>query len=118
MVNIDQLVNQAKILLSKSEYDNKLLNLDSLEKIIYLYFSKDIPVVKDEHAIYWEFLELDNYFLKALEPKIELAEGGIIWIEKTKAATLIDVDTGKLKLNQNVDMLAFCKKIFFPSIFK
>ncbi|MDC0227787.1 ribonuclease E/G [Alphaproteobacteria bacterium] len=107
---------QAKILFSNSEYYSKLVNLDHLEKIIYLHFSKDIPVVKDEHAIYWEFLELDNYFLKALEPKVELDEGGIIWIEKTKAATLIDIDTGKLKLNLNLDMLAFCKKIFFRCI--
>ena len=107
---------QAKILSSNSEYGNELVNLDNLEKIIYLYFTKDIPVVKDEHAIYWEVLELDNCFLKALEPKIELDEGGIIWIEKTKAATLIDIDTGKIKLNNNVETLDFCKKVFVRCI--
>ena len=62
--------------------------------------------------MYWEILELDNCFLKALQPKVELNEGSILWIEKTKAATIIDIDTGKFKMNTDEDMLVFCKKVF------
>ena len=34
--------------------------------------------------------------------------GGLIWIEKTKAATLIDIDSEKLKLNTAEQLYDFC----------
>ena len=53
----------------------------------------------DKYAVYWDQLNLDQCFLEALQPKVNITDGGLIWIEKTKAATLIDIDTQKLIFN-------------------
>jgi len=47
-----------------------------------------------------------------LQPKVNITGGGLVWIEKTKAATLIDIDTQKLILNSDEDMFDFCKKAY------
>ena len=104
---------QARILLANS---TKYENLDDVQRIIDLFFTKNIPVIEDLYAIYWDILDLDKDFIRALQPKIELNDGGLIWIEKTRAATLIDIDTHKLLLNSEEEILEFCKKAFVRCI--
>ena len=103
---------QAKLLVPNSEFEEKLSSLDQIQKIIFLYFTIGIPVVKDEYAIFWHELNLDQCFLEALEPRVDIKNGGLIWIEKTKAATLIDIDTQKLIINTDEDMFDFCRKAY------
>ena len=86
--------------------------LDVVQRIINLFFTKNIPVIEDMYAIYWNNLDLDSQFIAALQPKIELSDGGLIWIEKTRAATLIDIDTHKLLLKSEEEVLKFCKRAF------
>ena len=103
---------QAKLLIPNSEFEEQLRPLGQIEKIIYLYFTRCIPIIEDEYAIYWHDLDLDQYFLQALQPKVDIKNGGLIWIEKTKAATFIDIDTQKLIFNTDEDMFHFCKKAY------
>ncbi len=106
---------QAKILVPESELEKQIKifdKFDKIDKIIFLHFTMDIPIVNDNFAIYWNHLDLDKYFLEALMPRVELQEGGIIWIDKTRAATLIDVDTHKLLFHNDEDMFRFCKRAF------
>ncbi|MDC0530998.1 ribonuclease E/G [Alphaproteobacteria bacterium] len=103
---------QAKLLVPNSEFEKQLSSLNQIEKIIFLYFTRGIPVVEDKYAMYWHELDLDQRFLKALQPRVNIKEGGLIWIEKTKAATLIDIDTQTLIFNTDNDMFQFCKKAY------
>jgi Ribonuclease G/E len=103
---------QANLLSSNSQFEEKLNSLDQIEKIIFLYFTKNIPILEDKYAVIWEQLDLDQCFLEALQPRVNITDGGLVWIEKTKAATLIDIDTQKLILNSDEDMFAFCKKAY------
>ena len=117
-----------KIIITSEEFDNKPIqaklwskdynfdNFNDVQRIIYLFFNKNIPVVEDNHAIYWNKLDLDSSFLNALEPMIKIDDGGVLWIEKTKAATMIDVDTKNLLMNKEDEMLKFCKKAFLRCI--
>ena len=73
-----------KIIITSEEFDDKPIqaklwyedyNFDSInnvQRIIYLFFNKNIPVIEDYHAIYWNKLDLDSSFLSALEPMIKL----------------------------------------------
>ena len=100
---------QARMLHTNSrDYEN----LDDLQRIIYLFFTKKIPVIQDIYAIYWNTLDLDSQFIAALQPKVELSDGGLIWIEKTRAATLIDIDTHKLLIKSEEETFEFCKRVF------
>ena len=113
-----------KIIITSEEFDDKPIqaklwskdynfdNFDDVQRIIYLFFNKNIPIIEDKHAIYWNKLDLDSSFLSALEPMIKIEDGGVLWIENTKAATLIDVDTKNLLINKEDEMLIFCKKAF------
>ena len=103
---------QANLLASNSQFEERLNSLDQIEKIIFLYFTKNIPVLEDKYAVIWDQLDLDQCFLEALQPSVNITDGGLVWIEKTKAATLIDIDTQKLILNSDEDMFAFCKKAY------
>ena len=103
---------QAKLVDQDNNEVTKLEYLSVEDKIILTVFSKGIPILNDNYAIYWEMLNLDQQYLNALEPKVQLMEGGLIWIEKTKAATLIDVDTDKLKINSIDELYYFCISIF------
>ena len=107
---------QARLLVPNSEFDEHLSTLDQIEKIIFLYFTIGIPMIHDEYAIYWEELDLDQCFLEALQPSVDIKDGGLIWIEKTKAATLIDIDTQELILNTHEDMFNFCKKAYIKCL--
>ena len=89
---------QANLLDSNSQFEEKLNALDKIEKIIFLYFTKNIPVLEDKYAVYWDQLDLDQCFLEALQPRVNITDGGLIWIEKTKAATLIAVSYTHLTL--------------------
>ena len=103
---------QAK-LLDKSEGEHKNVEkMNTIEKIIYLYFTKDIPIVNDNYAIYWDRLDLDTQYWNALQPNVKIKGGGEIWIERTKAATLLDIDTGKLILNTADLLYDFCLLAF------
>ena len=65
-----------KIIITSEEFDNKPIqaklwskdynfdNFNDIQRIIYLFFNKNIPVVEDNHAIYWDKLDLDSSFLK------------------------------------------------------
>ena len=57
-------------------------------------------------------MDLDSCFLNALDPMVKIEDSGVIWIEKTKAATLIDVDTKNILMNNEDEMLKFCKNVF------
>ena len=117
--------NKIKIIITSEEFEDKPVqarilfanstnyeNLDDVQRIMDLFFTKNIPIIEDMYAIYWDILELDKELIGALQPKIELSEGGRIWIEKTRAATLIDIDTHKLLLNSEEEILQFCIKAF------
>ena len=80
---------QAKIFLQDM---SDCLELSNIQRIIYLYFQKNLPIVEDYHAIYWNILDLDKVFLNAFDSRVEIKDGGVLWIEKTKTATLIDID--------------------------
>ena len=51
-------------------------------------------------------------FFDALQPKVETKDDGILWIQKNKAATLIDIDTNKILFKTDEDKLQFCKNAF------
>ena len=117
--------NKIKIIITSEDFEDKPIqarilpinsknfeNLDDVQRIMNLFFKKNIPVIEDIYAVYWDALDLDNQFVAALKPKIELSDGGLIWIEKTKAATLIDIDTHNLLLNSEDEILKFCKRAF------
>ena len=104
---------QAKIF-SDNISDFKKLSVE--ERMIDLSFTKNIPIIEDHYAIYWDLLNLDKFFLDALKQSVEIKDGGILWIEKTKAATLIDIDTKNLFLNSDNANLEFCKKAFLKCI--
>ena len=89
-----------KIIITSEEFDDKPIqaklwskdyNFDNFEwcsTYNLSFFNKNIPVIEDKHAIYWNKLDLDSSFLSALEPMIKIDDGGVLWIENTKAATL------------------------------
>ena len=117
--------NKIKIIITSEEFEGKPIqarilptnlenheNLDDVQRIMDLFYTKNIPVIEDKYAVYWDTLDLDKELIAALNPKIELSDGGLIWIEKTKAATLIDIDTHKLSLNSDEEILNFCKRAF------
>jgi len=99
---------QAKILDKSEDSEKNIEKMDIVDKIIYLYFTKNIPIVHDSYAIYWDTLNLDSQYLNALQPNIKIEGGGVLWIERTKAATLIDLDTEKLILNTTDQLYDFC----------
>ena len=99
---------QAKLQSGNCNFEKK----NDVKRIIELFFNKKIPVIEDNHAIYWNKMDLESCFLSALEPMIKIEDGGILWIEKTKAATLIDVDTKNILINNEDEMLKFCKNVF------
>ncbi len=117
--------NKIKIVITSEKFEDKPIqarilpanaknyeNLGEIQRIIDLFFSKNIPIIEDLYAIYWDILDLDSQFIAALQPKVELNHGGIIWIEKTKAATIIDIDTHKLLIKSDDEMFEFCKRTF------
>ncbi len=99
---------QAKLRLENCDLEK----MNDVERIIDLFFNKNIPVIEDNHAICWNNMDLDSCFLNALDPMIKIEGGGVLWIEKTKAATLIDVDTKNLLIKNDDEMLKFCKNAF------
>ena len=102
---------QAK-LLDKFKDNKNIEKMDLVNRIIYLYFNKDIPIVNDSDAIYWNMLNLDVQYLNALQPNVKIEGGGVIWIERTKAATLIDIDSKRLTLNTENQLYNFCVLAF------
>ncbi len=113
-----------KVVITSEEFEDKpiqaklwyenydLEKMDDVERIIDLFFNKNIPVIEDNHAIYWNNMDLDSCFLSALDPMIKIEDDAVLWIEKTKAATLIDVDTKNILINNEDEMLKFCKNAF------
>ena len=99
---------QAKLLLRKSDFEN----LSDVQRIIHLFFKKDLTVIEDNYAVYWNKLDLDTQFQNALQSMVKMDDGGFLSIEKTKAATLIDVDTKDLLIKNEDEMLKFCKNTF------
>ena len=51
-----------------------------------------------------------------MSSRAEVKDGGVLWIEKTKTATLIDIDTHNLLLDSVEANLEFCKKAFIKCI--
>ncbi len=122
-------INQKiKVIITSEEFENKPIQaklwsenynfekMDNVQRIIYLFFNKNIPVIEDNFATYWYNMDLDSCFFAALEPMIKIDDGGVLWIEKTKAATIIDVDTKNLLINNEDEMLNFCKKALVTCI--
>ena len=117
-----------KVIITSEEFDEKPVqaklwsenydfeNINDVERIINLFFNKNVPVIEDNYGIYWNNMDLDSCFLSALDPMIKIEEGGILWIENTKAATLIDVDTKHLLIKNEDEMLKFCKNAFVRCI--
>ena len=113
-----------KVIITSEEFEDKpiqaklwsgncdLEKMNDVKRIIQLFYNKNIPVIEDNHAIYWNNMDLDSCFLNALDPMIKIKDGSVLWIEKTNAATLIDVDTKNLLINNEDEMLKFCKNIF------
>ena len=58
---------QARMLPTNS---NNFEILDNVQRIINLFFTKNIPIIEDMYAIYWDILDLDKEFIGALQPKI------------------------------------------------
>ena len=117
-----------KVIITSEEFEDKpiqaklwsencdLEKKNDVKRIIDLFFNKNIPVIEDNHAIYWNNMDLDSCFLSALDPMIKIKDGGVLWIEKTKAATLIDVDTKNILINNEDEMLKFCKNAFLRCV--
>jgi hypothetical protein len=103
---------QAKLLNETIDLQKTIETMNTVDKIIHFYFTKDLPRINDSHAIYWDILDLDRCYYNALNPNIKVNGGGMIWIEKTKAATLIDIDTEKLILNTPKQLYDFCMLAF------
>ena len=113
-----------RVIITSEEFEDKpiqaklwfgncdLEKINNVKRIIGLFFDKNIPVIEDNHAIYWNDMDLDSCFFNALDPMIRIEDGGVLWIEKTKAATLIDVDTKNILINSEDEMLKFCKDAF------
>jgi hypothetical protein len=113
-----------KVIITSEEFEDKPLQaklwsgncdfekLNDVKRIIDLFFNKKIPVIEDNYAIYWNNMDLDSCFLNALDPMVKIEDGGVLWIEKTKAATLIDIDTKNILINNEDEMLKFCKNVF------
>ena len=113
-----------KVIITSEEFENKPLQaklwsenydferVNVVKRIIDLFFNKNIPVIEDKHAIYWNNMDLDSCLLNALDPMINIQDGGVLWIEKTKAATLIDIDTRNRLINNEDEMLKFSKDAF------
>ena len=113
-----------KVIITSEEFGDKPLqsklwseNCDfeknnDVKRIIDLFFTKNVPVIEDNYAIYWNDMDLDSCFLSALDPMITIENGGVLWIENTKAATLVDVDTKNILINSEDEMLKFCKDAF------
>ncbi len=113
-----------KVIITSEEFDDKPIQsklwsenydfekLNDIQRIINLFFNKNLPVIEDNFAIYWNNMDLDSCFLRALDPMIKIEEGGVLWIEKTKAATLIDIDTTNVLIDNENEMLNFCKNAF------
>ncbi len=113
-----------KVIITSEEFEDKpiqaklwsgncdLEKMNDVKRIIHLFYNKNIPVIEDNHAIYWNNMDLDSCFLSALNSMIKIEDGGTLWIEKTKAATLIDVDTKTILINNEDEMLKFCKNVF------
>ena len=59
---------QAK--LWSENYDFEKVNV--VKRIIDLFFNKNIPVIEDKHAIYWNNMDLDSCLLSALDPMINI----------------------------------------------
>ena len=117
-----------KVIITSEEFEDKpiqaklwsgncdLEKMNDVKRIIQLFYNKNIPVIEDNHAIYWNNMDLDSFFLRGLDPMVKLGNGGVLWIEKTKAATLIDVDTKNILINNEDEMLRFCKDVFVRCI--
>ena len=117
-----------KIIITSEEFDCKPLQaklwsenfnfekMSNVQRIIHLFFSKNIPVIEDNSAFYWNEMDLDSCYLNALKPMVKIENGGVLWIEKTKAATLIDIDTKHLLINNEDEMLKFCEKALITCI--
>ncbi len=113
-----------KVIITSEEFDDKPIqsklwseNYDfekknDVKRIIDLFFNKNVPIIEDNYAIYWNDMDLDSCFLSALDSMITIEDGGVLWIENTKAATLIDVDTKNILINNEDEMLKFCKDAF------
>ena len=113
-----------KVIITSEEFEDKPIQaklwsgnydfekINDVKRIIDLFFNKNIPVIEDNYAIYWNNMDLDSCFFNALDPMIKIEDGGVLWIEKTKAATLIDVDTKNILINNEDEMLKFCKNVF------
>ena len=113
-----------KVIITSEEFDDKPIQaklcsknynfekINDVKRIIYLFFNNNVPVVEDNHAICWNKMDLDTCFLNALDPMVEIEDSGVLWIENTKAATLIDVDTKHLLIKNEDEMLKFCKNAF------
>ena len=108
----DNKPTQAKLIDQEDYVVTKLDNVSVEDKVILFLFSQNIPLLNDNFAIYWEMLDLDTYYLNALNPKVQITGGGLLWIEKTKAATLIDIDTDTLKINSVDELYYFCLSVF------
>ncbi len=113
-----------KVIITSEEFDDKPIQaklwsenynfekINDVKRIIELYFNKNVPVIEDNYAIFWNNMDLDSCFLRALDPMIKIEDGGVLWIENTKAATLIDIDTKQLLIKNEDQMLKFCKNTF------
>ena len=119
-----KLNEKTKVIITSEEFDDKPIQaklwsenydfekLNDVNRIIELYFNKNIPIIEDNYSIYWDNMDLDSCFLRALNPMSQIEHGGVLWIENTKAATLIDVDTKHLLIKNDDEMLNFCKNAF------
>ena len=120
--------DRIKVIITSEKFDNKPMQaklwsenynyekLNDIQRIIHLFFNENIPVIEDNNAVFWHDMNLDKYILNALQPMVKIDGGGVLWIEKTKAATLIDIDTKDLLINNEDQMLKFCKKAFVSCI--
>ena len=119
-----------KVMITSEEFEDKpiqaklwsgncdLQKINNVKRIIGLFFNKNIPVIEDNHAIYWNDMDLDSCFFNALDPMITIEDVGVLWIENTRAATLIDVDTKNILINNEDEMLKFCKNVFLKCIYE
>lgn len=86
---------------------------DSIQKLTVNYsHSAQVKLIKhDGHTDMFYSEGLFAQFVSSLQPKVELANGAYIVIDRTEALTVIDVNTGKFTGDDSLEHTVYCTNV-------